>query len=44
MNTKILLAAIAIIAAFGIAAVVRLVAVATPVAAQNMTGRNMTTG
>jgi hypothetical protein len=36
MNTKILLAAIAIVVAFGIAAV------PTPVVAQNMTGDNMT--
>ena len=42
MNTKILFAAIAIVVAFGIAAVIGLVTVPTPVVAQNMTGDNMT--
>jgi hypothetical protein len=42
MNTKILLAAIAIVVSFGIAAVIGPVTVATPVLAQNMTGGNMT--
>ena len=41
MNTKILLAAVAIVAAFGIAAVVGPVTVNTALA-QNMTGDNMT--
>ena len=41
MNTKILLAAVAIVAAFGIAAVVGPVTVTTALA-QNMTGDNMT--
>jgi hypothetical protein len=41
MNTKILLAAIAIVVAFGIAAVIGPVT-STPVVAQNMTGGNMT--
>jgi hypothetical protein len=41
MNTKILLAAVAIVAAFGIAAVVGPVTVNTA-SAQNMTGDNMT--
>ena len=42
MNTKILLAAIAIVVAFGIAAVIGPVTVPTPVVAQNMTGDNIT--
>ena len=42
MNTKILLATIAIVVAFGIAAVIGLVTLPTPVVAQNMTGDNMT--
>jgi hypothetical protein len=42
MNTKILLAALAIVAAFGIAAVIGPVSVATQVVAQNMTSDNMT--
>jgi hypothetical protein len=42
MNTKILLAAIAIVVAFGIAAVIGPVTVSTPVVAQNMTSDNMT--
>ncbi|HJR47014.1 MAG TPA: hypothetical protein VJ799_02550 [Nitrososphaeraceae archaeon] len=42
MNTKIILAAVAIVAAFGIAAVVGPVSIATPAVAQNMTGDNMT--
>ena len=42
MNTKTLLAAIAIVVAFGIAAVIGPVTVSTPVVAQNMTGDNMT--
>ena len=42
MNTKILLAAIAIVVAFGIAAVIGPITVPTPVVAQNMTGDNMT--
>jgi hypothetical protein len=42
MNTKILFAAIAIVVAFGIAAVIGPVTVPTPVVAQNMTGDNMT--
>ena len=42
MNTKIILAAVAIVAAFGIAAVVGSVSIATPAVAQNMTGDNMT--
>ena len=42
MNTKILLAAVAIVAAFGIAAVIGSVPTAIPVIAQNMTGDNMT--
>jgi hypothetical protein len=41
MNTKILLAAVAIVAAFGIAAVIGSVSTAIPVIAQNMTD-NMT--
>jgi hypothetical protein len=41
MNTKILFAAVAIVAAFGIAAVVGPVIVTTALA-QNMTGDNMT--
>ena len=41
MNTKILLVAVAIVAAFGIAAVVGPVTVNTALA-QNMTGDNMT--
>lgn len=44
MNTKIILAAVAIVAAFGIAAVVGPVSIATPAVAQNMTGDNMTAG
>ena len=44
MNTKMILAAVAIVAAFGIAAVVGPVSIATPVVAQNMTGDNMTAG
>jgi hypothetical protein len=40
MNTKILLAGIAIVVAFGIAAVIG--PVPTPVVAQNMTSENMT--
>ena len=42
MNTKIILAAVAIVAAFSIAAVVGPVSIATPAVAQNMTGDNMT--
>ena len=42
MNTKILLAAITIVVAFGIAAVIGPVTVPTPVVAQNMTSDNMT--
>jgi hypothetical protein len=42
MNTKILLAAIAIVVAFGIAAVIGPVTVPTPAVAQNMTSDNMT--
>jgi hypothetical protein len=42
MNTKILLAAVAIVAAFGIAAVMGSVSTGIPVIAQNMTGDNMT--
>jgi hypothetical protein len=42
MNTKILLTAVAIVAAFGIAAVVGPVTV-NIASAQNMTGDNMTT-
>ena len=42
MNTKMILAAVAIVAAFGIGAVVGPVSIATPVVAQNMTGDNMT--
>jgi hypothetical protein len=42
MNTKILLAAITIVVAFGIAAVIGPVIGATPVVAQNMTSDNMT--
>ena len=42
MNTKILLAAIAIVVAFGIAAVIGPVTLPTPVVAQNMTSDNMT--
>ena len=42
MNSKILLAAIVIVVAFGIAAVIGPVTVPTPVVAQNMTGDNMT--
>jgi hypothetical protein len=41
MNTKILLAAIAIVATFGVAAIIGPVTVPTPVVAQNMTGDNM---
>ena len=44
MNTKMILAAVAIVAAFGIAAVVGPVSIATPAVAQNMTGDNMTAG
>ena len=44
MNTKIILAAVAVVAAFGIAAVVGSVSIATPAVAQNMTGDNMTAG
>jgi hypothetical protein len=44
MNTKILLAAIAIVVPFGIAAVIGPVTLSTPVVAQNMTGDNMTGG
>ena len=44
MNTKIILAAVAIVAAFSIAAVVGPVSIATPAVAQNMTGDNMTAG
>jgi hypothetical protein len=43
MNTKILLAAITIVIAFGIAAIIGPVSVPTPVLAQNMTSDNMTT-
>jgi hypothetical protein len=42
MNTKIFLAAIATVVAFGMAAVIGPVTVPTPVVAQNMTGDNMT--
>ena len=42
MNTKILLAAITIVVAFGIAAGIGPVTLPTPVVAQNMTGDNMT--
>ena len=42
MNTKILLAAIVIVVAFGIGAVFGPVIVATPVVAQSMTSDNMT--
>ena len=42
MNTRILLAGIAIVVAFGIAAVIGLVTVLSPVVAQNMTSDNMT--
>ena len=42
MNTKILLAAITIVVAFGIAVVIGPVTLPTPVVAQNMTGDNMT--
>jgi hypothetical protein len=42
MNTKILLAAITIVVAFGIAAIIGPVSVPTPVVAQNMTSDNMT--
>jgi hypothetical protein len=44
MNTKMILAAVAIVAAFGIAAVVGPVSIAIPAVAQNMTGDNMTAG
>jgi hypothetical protein len=45
MNTKLFLMAIAVIAAFGIAAaVVGPVTIATPALAQNMTGGNVTMG
>jgi hypothetical protein len=43
MNTKISLAAITIVIAFGIAAIIGPVSVPTPVLAQNMTSDNMTT-
>jgi hypothetical protein len=42
MNTRILLAGIAIVVAFGIAAGIGPVTVPTPVVAQNMTSDNMT--
>ncbi|MGB7557941.1 MAG: hypothetical protein WBM37_05420 [Nitrososphaeraceae archaeon] len=42
MNTKLFLMAVAVIAAFGIAAIVGPVTVTTPVAAQNVTGDNAT--
>jgi hypothetical protein len=42
MNTKILLAAITIVVAFGITAGIGPVTLPTPVVAQNMTGDNMT--
>jgi hypothetical protein len=42
MNTKILLAAIAIVVAFGIAAVIGPVTIPTLVVAQNLTSDNMT--
>ena len=41
MTTRILLAAIAIVSAFGIAAVIGPVTVAAPVLAQNMTGGDL---
>jgi hypothetical protein len=42
MNTKLFLMTVAVIAAFGIAAIVGPVTVTTPVAAQNVTGDNAT--
>lgn len=42
MNTKLFFMAIAIVAAFSIAAVVGPATIATPVVAQNMTGDNAT--
>jgi hypothetical protein len=42
MNTKLFLMAVAVIAAFGIAAIVGPVTMTTPVAAQNVTGDNAT--
>ena len=42
MNTGIFLVAIAIVAAFGIAAIVGPVTITTPLVAQNMTGDNAT--
>jgi hypothetical protein len=43
MNTKLFLMAVAVIAAFGIAAIVGPITVTKPVAAQNVTGDNATT-
>ena len=42
MNTGLFLVAIAIVAAFGIAAIVGPVTITTPLVAQNMTGDNAT--
>ena len=42
MNTGLFLVAVAIVAAFGIAAIVGPISITTPVAAQNMTGDNAT--
>ena len=42
MNTKILFAAVAIVAAFGIGAVIGSPTVTTPALAQNITDGNMT--
>ena len=42
MNTKLFLIAVAIVAAFGIIAVVGPATIATPAVAQNMTGDNAT--
>ena len=42
MNTKLFLIAVAIVAAFSIAAVVGPATIATPAVAQNMTGDNAT--
>jgi len=42
VNTGLFLVAVAIVAAFGIAAIVGPISITTPVAAQNMTGDNAT--
>jgi len=42
MNSKLFLMAVAVVAAFGIAAIIGSVTITTPVVAQNMTGDNAT--